>query len=170
MNSDDKKRFFGHVKVNLTNGCWEWTKSKNSDGYGQFVVCRNGQASNISAHRVSYSIHYGSIPKGMNVCHKCDNRICTNPDHLFLGTHQDNMDDKVSKGRQAKGVGAGRGKLSAFEVKKIRELYDTGDYTQIQLGSRFGISRGMVYRIVNRKSWTNLDETPDSGFSSPFKP
>lgn len=82
------------------NGCWEWLKARTSWGYGCF---RDGNKVLIS-HKESYKAFVGSVPKGLFVCHHCDNRSCINPDHLFLGTQQDNMDDMIRKGRSVKPI------------------------------------------------------------------
>ena len=92
------KRFFD--KVNKTEGCWIWTAAlRGKAGYGAYKL--NGKT--IDAHRVSYELHNGLIPKGMYVCHTCDNRKCVNPNHLFLGTAKDNYQDAVNKARIVKG-------------------------------------------------------------------
>lgn len=92
------KRFFD--KVNKTEGCWIWTAGlRGKTGYGAYKL--NGKT--IDAHRVSYELHNGLIPKGMYVCHTCDNRKCVNPNHLFLGTAKDNYQDAVNKARIIKG-------------------------------------------------------------------
>lgn len=94
--SKDRK-FHTHWIENPDNGCWEWTGGKNNVGYGMF---RDG-AGMRTAHRVSYELHKGKIPKGKHVCHSCDNPKCVNPDHLWVGTHQDNMQDRSRKNRNS---------------------------------------------------------------------
>ena len=92
-------RFWPKVDKSPESGCWHWTGAMNPSGHG--VLGRGGR--NHGAHRVSWQLHHGDIPKEMHVCHHCDNPRCVNPDHLFLGTAADNVADMVRKGRQAKG-------------------------------------------------------------------
>jgi hypothetical protein len=92
------QRLIRHMAINKTSGCWEWVGSKRN-GYGRIIIGSrtDGTRKSMSAHRVSYELKYGEIPEGMEVCHKCDNPCCVNPDHLFLGTRQDNIDDRVRR-------------------------------------------------------------------------
>lgn len=94
-----KDRFWS--KVVKTDTCWIWigAGSTSKKGYGQ-IRLPGAKGRQTSAHRVSWILHRGEIPIGLDVLHKCDNPPCVNPDHLFLGTNQDNVNDKVSKGRQ----------------------------------------------------------------------
>ena len=91
-----KCRFLNAVTKNEETGCWEWKKSLNARGYGQMNV--NGK--NREMHRLGYEIFNGEISEGLYVLHKCDNRKCCNPDHLWLGTQKDNIQDMIKKGRR----------------------------------------------------------------------
>jgi hypothetical protein len=151
------QRFWSKVKK--TDGCWLWTGAKKEWGYG--VI---GRGRNIDllerAHRASWILNRGPIPKGMWVLHRCDNPPCVNPDHLWLGTRQDNTDDMMSKKRnrppKLKGVDHGMNKLSESQVLRIREMWSRGRLTQKAIAFRFGIDHTSVHQIVKRKSWTHI--------------
>lgn len=149
------ERFWMKVNKRSLSECWEWTANVLSSGYGQFFY--KGKRS--YAHRVSYVICVGEIPKGLLVCHKCDNRKCVNPNHLFLGTQKENLADMKSKGRQRYVSGwrplAGeknpQAKVDHIQVDEIRRLKGTCSYKEI--GSRYGISASSVCLIINHKNW-----------------
>lgn len=151
-------RFFS--KVNKTENCWEWTAGLTRDGYGKITEAGRSER----AHRLSFVIHKGSIPSGMLVCHSCDNRKCVNPEHLFLGTIQDNNKDMCSKNRQAKGLsnGAatmphrirrgeanGRSVLTVSEVEQIRAT--TGKHRD--LAEIYGVSKTLIGNIKRGEAW-----------------
>lgn len=96
INGSLLKRFWGKVQQG-PNGCWNWTASFTPNGYGKIGTTRRHGVQSV--HRISWIIHFGRIPKGKCVLHKCDNRLCVNPDHLFLGSHHDNTHDMMQKGR-----------------------------------------------------------------------
>lgn len=130
------------------NGCWEWTASLNQrSGYGQFRL----RGSMVHAHRVSWELYRSPINIGLHVLHRCDNRRCVNPEHLFLGTNDDNMADMVAKGRQAKGVRHGSAKLTPSQVAEIRGL--AGTMFQHDIAAQFGISKQQVGHIVRGEQW-----------------
>lgn len=162
-------RFWSRVKK--TEGCWTWTGPATSDGYGRLF--RGGKT--IRAHRLSYEMHKGDIPDGMNVCHRCDNPPCVNPDHLFLGTTADNMADKKQKGRGnepsrsgnnhwmnrkpesvAKGSAFGRSDLTDSRVLQIKLRYVAGGITQRALAAEFGISYKNLNLILSGKTWKHV--------------
>lgn len=144
--SNLEARFWKKVVKLPDDGCWEWSGYLTSTGYGSIMQ----DYKNIKAHRLSWEIHYGLIPEGMLICHKCDNRKCVRPDHLFLGTFLLNHHDALSKGRN-------KGKpIMNNEVVLMRKLFKDGRYNQIELANIFGISRGTVGGIVNYKKRTNV--------------
>ncbi len=120
-------------KIEKKDGCWRWLASTSGDGYGLHA--------NTKAHRFSWRVHFGDIPDGLHVCHRCDNPWCTNPDHLFLGTHRDNMRDMANKERNCK--------LSREDVRTIREMYRPGQGSV--LSSIFGVSQAMITSIASGK-------------------
>lgn len=130
------------------SGCWLW-EGCLLDGYGQ--VENNGHM--IAAHRYSYSLLKGHLIPGFLVCHHCDNRSCVNPDHLFLGTWQDNMDDMKRKGRAPnnKGLNNPNRKLGWPAVREIRRIGNSQPYNQT--AKLFGVTPEMISSIIRNKSW-----------------
>lgn len=149
-------RFYNKIKKSKDNDCWIWTGwiMKNSLGYGGFYY----KEKDTTAHRASYMIHKGDVPNGMCVCHTCDNPKCVNPDHLWLGTYQDNMDDMKRKKRHncLKGEKVLKHKLKQSEVKVIRFAYKMGFSNQYQLSKLYNISQSVISEIINRKAWKHV--------------
>jgi len=147
-----KKRFW--AKVDISGDCWLWKAWRKPSGYGQFRF--NGI--NMHAHRVAWMLTNGNIPEGMCVLHRCDNPPCCNPDHLRLGTQQENIADRDSKGRHKalRGEEQGSSKLNDDSIREIRTLYATGLLSQKDLADGFGVSQATVSSIVLRKSWGHV--------------
>jgi predicted XRE-type DNA-binding protein len=134
--------------------CWNWLGSLGNHGYGQISI----NWKKYLSHRIVYELTYGEIPEGMCICHKCDNRKCCNPEHLFLGTHQDNSNDMIAKGRQFHPIGelSSNRKLTEKDVLEIRRLYSTNNYSTRQLTKIFKISQTNISLIVNNKIWKHV--------------
>lgn len=150
-----EKRFWKYVDKDGPNGCWLWTGTLRPDGYG--VIGRGGRGQGLErANRLSYMIHFGQIPDGMFVCHKCDNPTCVNPEHLFLGSPGDNCHDMVKKKRNAHGE-TSYAKLTTEQVVEIRRIYSLGGISQIKIADRYGISRSHVSLIVRGERWQHVE-------------
>lgn len=149
-----RQMILDNTRINPETGCWEWTKFRDPLGYARIHI----RDRVFLVHRVSYFVFIDEIPNDMDICHRCDNPSCCNPDHLFPGTHSDNMRDMVRKGRrkenyQPRGEDNGLSKLTEVGVLEIRRLYETGKYTQKELGKMFGVNQSLISRIVLKKLW-----------------
>lgn len=126
--------------VRKPDGCWGWTGKVGSTGYPDLTPGRG--------HRTAYELFVGPIPDGLYVLHRCDNPPCTNPSHLMLGTHADNMADAARKGR----LGT---KLNVEQVRKIRALGAAGA-GHLQLAVRFDVTKDTIRRILRRETWSRV--------------
>lgn len=142
------KRFWD--KVEKTPTCWIWRGSTYPNGYG----CINFNGRNRSVHRYAYELKNGQTPIGFLICHSCDNKLCVNPDHLFLGTYKDNWQDAVNKGI-IKPVTAVR-KLTPEQAIEIRGKYQTGTYQVAQLSREYGIGPTSIRRIIDRETYREI--------------
>ena len=157
----DIDKFWKNVSVDKPYKCWEWIGAKGN-GYGKFYS--NGKQ--LLAHRVSWVIHNGKLPKRdgndepLFVCHKCDNPGCVNPDHLYLGTHFDNMQDRiVSPKSHNKGEKHGLHKVGEKEVLEMRSKYIRNVYTLKMIAAEYDISYVEVHKIITRKTWRHLKQS-----------
>jgi hypothetical protein len=133
----------------MPNGCWEWNSHLDSyKKYGNF----NYQGKMWRAHRLSYIFHKGNFDQTLFVCHTCDNPKCVNPDHLFLGSTQDNTVDRVQKDRSAKGEANGDSRLTEIQVREIRQ---SNEKTKI-LVDRYKVSKQTILKIKQYKSWKHI--------------
>jgi len=154
MNIEEMQLRFDSKYIPVTeSGCWLWEAYVSPNGYGTFSV----EGKTQGAHRVSYFLHKGEIPTGAYVLHKCDNTICVNPEHLFLGTQLDNMKDMAKKGRRHspnhKGELHPNTKLSTEDVICI--LKD-GVTPMPSLALLFGVSYDTIYKIKKRVTWKHI--------------
>jgi hypothetical protein len=154
-----ENRISARVSIPQRGDCHEWQGALTYNGYGRIGV--NGKVQRV--HRVAYELAHGPIPEGIVVCHRCDNPRCCNPDHLFLGTTQENVDDKVQKGRHKPftsdrviGEKNPRALLTAADVTKIRKRYTTSGVTLKQLASEYGVHFDTISKAVNRVTWSHL--------------
>jgi predicted XRE-type DNA-binding protein len=135
------------------NGCWLWTSGTRLNGKGvPYPRHWTDDFKSIGAHRFAYELAHGAIPKGMYVCHKCDTPLCVNSDHLFVGTHNDNMRDMVQKNRSFTGRGEnkkGRAKLTNEQAKEIRKI----NASQSKIAKLFGVSQNTISRIKSGESY-----------------
>lgn len=141
------ERLLAQAEPDPVTGCINWTAHIDDDGYGRITVGNQSRR----AHVVSYEACNGPA-KGLHVLHRCDNRRCINPAHLFLGTNTDNTADRNAKGRQARGEGHARAKLTADDVRAIRS--STEPHTV--LAERYGVGPTAIFNIRNRRSWAHV--------------
>lgn len=146
-----EERFWS--KIDQTDSCWNWTGTLNNRGYGQFFVDRR----QVLAHRFSYEYHIGPIPTGVFCLHRCDNRRCVNPEHLFLGDVKDNYDDMIRKGRGAVGSRHPLAKLTEKDVRDIRARFATGNDLIKDIATDYEVSPSLVGMIVRGKKWKHVE-------------
>jgi HNH endonuclease len=135
-----------------SNGCMLWLGAKTTGGYGHLRVHKQNQ----KAHRVAWELARGPVPEGFFICHVCDVPACVNPDHLFLGTNADNMQDCAAKGRTARGEKSGMHKLTEDQVREIRQRYSEGGVSQRTLAGAYGVSIGVINTVIHQDAWKHV--------------
>jgi hypothetical protein len=146
MGADEKTRF--EAKFVKAESCWLWAAAVGGSGYGHFWFRGRPRPSS----QVSHLLYVGEIPAGMCVLHRCDNRLCVRPSHLFLGTNKENVEDKMRKGRQPRGEQSHAAKLTTEDVIAIR----ADQRSQRVIGAHYGISHTVVGQIKSRAIWRHI--------------
>lgn len=146
------KTFWDHVASKSDDECWPWLGIINMRGYGQLCNVRGAKPRMLAAHRVAYEKSKGRIPRGLMVCHSCDNRACCNPHHLWLGTCADNHADRNRKGRQARGEKNAGAVLTERQVRAIRK---SGKSYSV-LAGHYGVSKGAIAFIKRGVTWRHI--------------
>lgn len=151
-------KFWARVNKEAPNGCWEWVGPKSAAGYGGVWIGSRPARKRGFTHRMSFEHFNGPIPKGMYVCHRCDNPPCCNPAHLFLGTATDNARDMVAKGRDRprRGTLSPRAKLTEAEVIEMRAKRVATKISYEALAAQYGVGHSVVERICARKVWRHV--------------
>lgn len=170
------ERFWAKMDVRGPDECWPWLGGSTKRGYG--CIGEGGRANHkqLLAHRVSWELHFGPIPEGKEVLHRCDNPPCQNPRHFFLGTNHDNHLDMVAKDRHVRGERQPGAKLSDEAVEAIRSRYTashrpaferdaTGRFVAVLPGSgvsmatlacEYGVSKGTIQKIIEGRRWKHV--------------
>ncbi len=158
--------FWSQFEGKTKNECWETKQHLTKGGYGRVWI----YPKMVYAHRVAWELTNGKIPPGMVICHKCDNPPCCNPDHLFLGTHLDNMADAKNKGRNSHGpvMYGSHHPLSKLTEKDVQDIIKDyvptprkkSDNNIPALAKRYGVARSLIHRIIKGKSWPHISTNP----------
>lgn len=147
-----EERFWLYVDKKGDSECWNWVGSVKH-GYGNL----HNDKRNIGSHKLSYILHRGKVPEGKEVCHRCNNRACVNPNHLYVGTHKQNMQQVTADKRwlrmDHRGEKNNSAKIKATDVPIIRKLYSMGKYKKKQLAHLYNISISQIGRIINKRAW-----------------
>lgn len=158
VNKDVERRFWGKVSKKSNSECWNWMCAKKPKGYGNVRVNKKY----LLAHRLSWEIHFGGIPDGMQILHSCDNTSCCNPHHLMLGTAMSNYVDMLKKCRSNSshknrkyGEEHHNHKLTFKQVEEIRKRYIPGIVKQKELGNEYGVSQVLISVIVRNEGRIN---------------
>lgn len=160
MTTTQAARFYAAVASSGNDECWPWRLYLRYNGYGQFMLNHKP----FLAHRVAYSLAFGDFDASQSVCHRCDNRACCNPAHLFLGTHTDNVRDMYKKGRAgchlrperlARGDRHGNSKLRESDIPTIRSMCLKGVHQRI-IAKQYGVSQSQITAINTGKTWRHV--------------
>ena len=154
-------RFWERIDASAgPDGCWPWQGGITAAGYGQIRRAPVGntlRGLKTTTHRLAWELTYGPIPAGMHVCHRCDNPLCVNTTHLWLGTHAENLADMKAKGRAARGDRSGTARLNTKQVRIIKRLLVTGACSATELSVLAGVTSSAIDAIKSEKNWRHVD-------------
>ena len=150
-----KKRFWVYINIQSDEICWEWNGPKDKYGYGSFDYLTVKRRVKGKSHRLIWRQYFGKIPKNLCVCHTCDNPSCCNPHHLFLGTHKDNMDDKVRKGRHKFGENCKQARLTTGDVVWLFYASKIGHRPKY-IAEKLSVSEKHVRNILSGHRWGHI--------------
>ena len=153
----DRERFWSKVDIRGQDDCWEWQASLNTHGYGQIIF----KTKSYNAHRLSYILSTGTVPEGLVVCHRCNNRKCCNPSHLYAGTVAENMADRGPAGTSNMGMRYKAPKLTPQQRTDIVDAYRGGVATRAELARRYGVTAPAVSYLCSGARYNKLNSPKD---------
>lgn len=151
------ERFWNKIDKKSIDLCWNWKASKTKQGYGKLIYKNKTTIKNLLAHRISYTIHHNEIPKHLIICHKCNNKLCCNPNHLYAGNHKQNCNDSIKAGTHFKltskiGIEHHDSKLKEHEVIEIIK----SKLSLSELSNKYKVTKQNIIKIKKRKTWKHL--------------
>lgn len=154
MRKNNPESFWAKVHKAGPGECWPWRGAIHRTGYG--IATYHGRT--WIAHRLAFTLLAGPVPGDRCVCHRCDNRACCNPAHLFEGSQRDNIADMDAKGRRnpVRGEQQPTAKLNDAKVREIRARYAAGNVTYKELAKDYGVHKDMLSLVINRKTWKHI--------------
>lgn len=149
-----------HIMVGSPEECWPWTGARSGRGYGNVTRKVHGRKQTFGVHRLIFELVKGTPTPGRCICHSCDNRICSNPAHLWEGTHKDNTTDMMTKGRgHMAGTRGEQSGMSKLTEQQVREIRATGkSVRQIDLAAKYGVGQSHISRVLHATSWAHLTD------------